>query len=586
VKLKSEASLFFVGKWLNKTQFSGKEGRSPLPALFLVLAAALGGLRAWEAVSVFSALFFLCLAFLDEDLSVSGLGVWGLLALWLAVGLAFSPEPLNSFWHFSRYLLFFSFFIFSSRRAPAAGRVWAGAVFLLGALASVLSVSEALLGMGPGGILGVNPNYGAAFMAAALAGSAALLAAAADKKEKLRAGAGLIIFAAGLLAANSRGGLLGALAAVFCLLWLRRALRPALYLTAGLLLIAALLPKEQFGWILKLDDPYSLERLKIWGTALDAIAASPFFGAGPGLFERAFEVFKFPFYNGISYYGHSTPHAHSELLNIAAEAGIPAACLMIWGWGRAVFAADDAGRWGPVLKVFAVSLFVQAAVDIIFYSGAIQLFFFGTLGLLAAGGKRPVEVPGSRVRALSLLLVCWCAAFVLRSGFERDKSCALDADKPPVMRRACLKTAVVFAPGDAALLEAGVPLSLVVHGNYAYTAALAEESALKRPRDPFPLFARAEAFYKAGAIGPAKAELYRALALEPAFLRARLRLAGILAEEKYHRGAAAELSRIEAELGKNRAAPRYRYDRDLLALPEGPYAELRKKIRSVPVRFP
>jgi len=557
---------------------AGKDGSSLLPALFLLLAAALGGLRAWEALTAFSALFFIRLAFFDEDFSASGLGVWGLLALWLAAGLAFSPEPLNGFWQFSRYLLLFSFFIFSSRQGPAARRAWAGAVFILGALAAVFSVAEAVLGLGPGGVLGVNPNYGAAFMAAALAGSAALLAGAADKNGKLRAAAGLALFSAGLLAVNSRGGVLGALAAVFYVLWRRKALRPAIYLTAGLLLVPALLPKWQLAWFLKLDDPYSLERLKIWRTALDAIAASPVFGAGPGLFERAFEAFKFPFYNGISFYGHSTPHAHSELLNLAAEAGIPAACLLAWGWGRAVFAADGGDRWELVLKAFAVALFAQAAIDIVFYSGAVQLFFFGTLGLLAAGRPRPVDAPGARVRTLSLLLACWCAAFILRSGFERDKGCALDETGAPAMREACLKKAAVFAPGDAALLEASIPLSLAVRGNYAYTAALAGEASIKRPRDPFPLFARAETFYLAGVFGPAKTELYGALALEPAFLRARLRLAGILAAEKNYRGAAAELSRIEAQLGKNRAAPRSIYDEGLLALPEAPYAGLRKEI--------
>lgn len=558
---------------------AGKEAGVLQPALFLLLAAALGGLRAWEALAAFSALFFIRLAFFEEDFPVSGLGIWGLLALWLAAGLAFSPEPRNSFCQFSRYLMLFSFFIFAGRRGPGASRAWAGAAFVLGALAALFSVAEAALGLGPGGILGVNPNYAAAFMAAALAGSAALGAAAADKREKLRAAAGLALFSAGLLAVNSRGGILGALAAVFYVLWRRKALRPALYLTAGLLLVPALLPKGQLAWLLKLDDPYSLERLKIWRTALDAIAASPVFGAGPGLFERAFDLFKFPFYNGISFYGHSTPHAHSELLNLAAEAGLPAACLLVWGWGRAVFAADGGDRWEPVLKAFAVSLFAQAAVDIVFYSGAVQVFFFGTLGLLAAPRQGAAAgAPGARVRALSLLLACWCAAFILRSGFARDKGCALDETLAPAAREACLKKASVFAPGDAALLEASVPLSLAVRGNYAYTAALAGEAALKRPRDPFPLFARAETFYLAGAAGPAKKELYGALALEPAFLRARLRLARILAAENNYRGAEAELSRIEAELVKSRAAPRGGYDHGLLSLPEAPYAELRKEI--------
>jgi O-antigen ligase len=521
-----------------------------LPALFLLLAAALGGLRSWEAMSIFAAASFICLAFFDDDFSASGLGIWGLLALWLAAGLAFSPEPLNSFRTVSGYLLFFSFYIFSSRRGPAARGAWIRAVLLLGVLASGASIAEAVMGLGPGGLVGVNPNYGAGFMAAGVAGAAALLTGSADKKRGFAAAALLAFLSVGLMASRSRGGLLGALSAVLYLLLMKKAWRPAFFFTAGLLLAAILLPGKNLAWLLKLEAANSLERMKIWQTALEAITAAPLFGAGAGLFERAFEALKFPFYNGISFYGHYTPHAHSAILNLAAESGIPAACLLIWGWGRGVFSSDDGDRQRMALKVFAVSLFVQAAVDIIFYSGAMQLFFFGTLGLLAAGKRRSPDAPGARARALSVLLCCWCAAGVLHHCFERDKACALDRKRTAGVRDACRKKAAAFAPGDPGLLAAAVPLSTGLYGNYAYAAALAEEAALARPKDPFPLFERAEAFYLAGAGRQAKEMYLRVLAVEPAFLRARLRLAGIFAAEKNYRGASAELDRIKTILEK------------------------------------
>lgn len=550
-----------------------------LPAVFLTLSAVLGGLRAWGALAVFSALFFVYLAFFEEEFSFSGLGVWGALAAWLAAAAAFSGEPLYSFWHFSRYLLLFSFFIFSSRRSPPARRAWALSVFLLGAIAAGISLCELALGAGRGSILGLNPNYGSAFIAAALAGTAALLSGSEDKKTRISAAAGTLFFFAGLIASYSRGGLLAALAAVVYVICLKKAWRTLLCLTAGIMFVIAVLPVEQFGALLKLDQPFSLERLKIWRAALGAIASRPLFGWGPGLFERIFETVKFPFFNGVSYYGHLTLNAHSEPLNLAAEAGIPAACLFAWGWGRAVLAAGDGDRWGTALRAFAVALFAQSAVDIIFYSGALQLFFFGTLGLLSAGNGRPADAPGSRVRALSLLLACWCAAFVLRSGFERNRACALNAAAAPAEREACLKKALIFAPGDAGLLESSIPLSLKIYGNYAYTAALAGEAALKRPKDPFPRFARAEAFYLAGALGPAREGFYGALALEPAFLRARLRLAGILAAEKNYPAAEEQLRRINLESHKRAPAPLSAYDRELLFLPAEPYAKMAMELK-------
>jgi len=557
-----------------------------LPAVLLTAAAVLGGLRAWGALAAFSALFFVCLVFFDEEFSFSGLGIWGLLAAWLAAAVAFSPEPLNSFCEFSRYVLVFSFFIFSSRRGTGARGAWTSSVFLLGAAAAGIAIYEIALGawrgsvfgLWRGSVLGINPNYSSAFMAAAFAGAAALLSGSEDKKTRFYAAAGTVFFAAGLLAAKSRGGLLAALAALVYLLCLKKAWRTLLYLTAGILLVVAVMPAEQFNVLLKLEQPLSLERLKIWGTALRAISGSPLFGRGPGLFERIFEVFKFPFYNGISYYGHSTLQAHSQLLNLAAEAGIPAACLFAWGWGRAVFTSGNEDKWGMVLKMFAVTLFVQSAVDIIFYSGALQLFFFGTLGLLSTVKARPAAAPGSRARALAFLLACWSAAFILRYGFEREKACALNAGTAPEIREACLKKAMVFAPGDAVLLEASIPLSIGLYGNYAYTAALAGDAALKRPKDPFPRFERAQAFYFAGALASAKTELYGVLSVEPAFLRARLRLAEILAAEKNYPAAAEELRRIEAELARNGPAPATPYDRELRSLPEGPYAAIRREL--------
>jgi O-antigen ligase len=550
-----------------------------LPAGFLALAVVWGGLRAWGALAGFSILFLVYLAFFDENFSFSGLGVWGLLAAWLAAAVAFSPEPLNSFWQFSRYLLLFSFFIFSSRRAPPARRIWVWAVFLLGAIAAGVSIFESAAGMTPGDVLGLNPNYSSAFMAAAFAGTAALLLSrAGDKKSRLFSAVAAAFFLAGILLSNSRGGLLAALIAVFYLFCLKKDWRAALYLTAGLLFVTILIPKEQFGWILKLDSDFSLERLKIWRAALGAISGSPLFGYGPGLFERVFEVFKFPFYNGVSYYGHFTPHAHSELLNLAAEAGIPAAALFAWGWGREVFTIDDADRWGTALKVFAVALFAQSAVDIIFYSGAIQLFFFGTLGLLAAGKAGRVDAPGLRVRTLSLLIICWGSAFILRFGFERDKACALNSGAVLSAREVCLKKARVFAPGDGSLSRASIPLSLEVYENYAYTAALAGEISSSRPRDPFLVFARAQAFYMAGALRPAKAEFYRVLAVEPGFLRARLALAEILTAEKKYQPADAQVLRIEAQLVKKRSAAPTSYDLELLALPAASYAKIKRML--------
>ncbi|OGS53570.1 MAG: hypothetical protein A3J79_07305 [Elusimicrobia bacterium RIFOXYB2_FULL_62_6] len=548
--------------------------RAAAPAVFLLLAAALGGLRDLSGWAVFSALFAGYLLAFERNRSYSLTLPLGLLAAWLAAGLYFSPEPLNSFWHFSRYLLFMAFFAFARTRGEEAGKFWAGAVTALGCLAAAAALCERALGATPAGIIGANPNYGAAFMAAGLAGAAACLPGKSGK-DRLAYGGIVLLLAAGILAANSRGAFLAAAAAVCFLLWLKKGLVPALSLAGALVLAAALLPAEQLGWFLKLRDPRSLERIGIWTSALGGITAQPVFGSGLGLFERVFELFKFPFYNGISYYGHSTLHAHSELLNLAAEAGLPAAALLAWAWVAGVLRGKGAGA-GPrdaALKAFAVALFAQAAVDIVFYSGAVQLCFFGTLGLLAPRAPAEEGAGNRRGRAwLYLFAAALAAGLLLKRGFERDSACA---SAPGAAGEACLKKALRFSPGDAGLRKSALAAALA-SGNFTRAAALADDLAFIYPKDPFLAEAAAEARYGGGDAAGARAGLIRALELEPDFLSARLGLAQLLAREKNGKAADAEFAKLDKAAQERRPRPKTAYDSALLYLPQAAHDEMKK----------
>ncbi|MBI4802594.1 MAG: O-antigen ligase family protein [Elusimicrobia bacterium] len=582
-----------------------KKWRAAVPALFLVLAVALGGLRDFAGWAAFSGLFTCYLVLFERDFSFSVTGPLALFGLWLALGLCFSPEPLNSFWHFSKYLVFLAFFAFTRSCGEETAKFWAWAVFSLACLASMFILLERALGVTPAGLIGANPNYSAAFMAAGLAGAAAAAGGAASAKARLASGAAAALLAAGILAVNSRGAVLAAAAAVFFLFWLKKARRPALYLAGALLLAAAVIPAEYWSWFLKLKDPRSLERLSIWKTAFEAIAAQPGFGFGLGLFEQIFEAFKFPFYNGISYYGHSTLHAHSELLNLSAEAGLPAAALLAWALVSGVLGAKSGPAARPenlALKMFAFALFTEAAVDVIFYSGAVQLCFFGTLGLLASpssllpvtsrqsavagngnctgAGFHPSSLsPHPSARAvLYLLAAALAAAILLRRGFEHNRLCA-GSGNGPAASAACLKKALGFSPGDAQLRKAEIAAVLKRSGNYARAAALADDAVFKYPKDPFLTEAAAEAYFSGGDAVLAKERLVRTLALEPGFLSARLGLAQLLAREKNFKAAAAEVEKIEKALENRRTVPKTAYDRALRYLPRAAYDEIKNFCR-------
>jgi O-antigen ligase len=565
--------------------------RALVPALFLGLAVALGGLRSAAAWWCFSAAFLICLVVIKDEFSFSGLGAWALLGAWLLAGSAFSPEPLNSFWYFSRYLVLAAFFSSARGYGEKARMLWIGAVFLLAGTACLTIVWQVWAGgiafKQADGMIGRNINYSSAFIAAAFAGIAALAIRTKDIRAKLAGLAALAVFGGAIIAVNSRGAVLGALGAVFYLTFSRRSFRPAVYFVLAALFAFVLLPAGQLSWVFKLYDPRSLGRFAIWGSALDAIEARPVFGWGLGLFERAFETLKFPFYNGISYYGHSTLHAHSEPLNLAAEAGLPAALLFVWAWFEGVSGGDKKDIKIIILKVFAISLFIQSSVDVIFYSGAIQILFFGTMGMLAGGaaslenscaGPRTVKAAGVRLRTLALLCVC-CAAAVLRVSFERSRACALNSAAPPAEREGCLRKASRFSPTDAALLEAAIPVSLALHGSYACAAARAEEAVLTAPKNPFHYF-EAAGFYSAGGDAvSAKKMLFRALALEPNFLRARLALAGIAQAGGDGERAEREIKKIDAVLSRKPDISRAsRYDLALLFLPRAPYDKIKKAL--------
>ncbi|HBB65792.1 MAG TPA: hypothetical protein DEF68_01800 [Elusimicrobia bacterium] len=552
-----------------------------IPALFLCLAAAPGGMRSAASWGVFSAVFLIYLAFFEKDFSLSGLGPWALLGAWLLAGTAFSAEPLNSFWYFSRYLILLAFLSFTRKAGEAARTPWIGAVFLLAGAACLTVFWQALTGRGVSGMIGPNVNYSTAFMAAAFAGLAALLFQAEKSGARIACALGLALLGAAIAVVNSRGAVLGALAAVFFMFCLKGSFRAAVYFVIAALVIVVCLPAGEFNWLLKLYDPRSLGRFGIWGSAFDAMAARPVFGWGPGLFERAFEMFKFPFHDGISYYGHFTLHAHSEPLNLAAEAGIPAMLVFVWAWARGTFRAPGKDTGSLILKVFAVSLFAQSSVDIIFYSGTPQILFFGTMGLLAAGERHPVEAPRvTRPWLLIALSLCCGAAFLSRFSFERARVCALDPSVSPALRSGCLKKALAFAPGDAGLAGAAVPLSLALDGNYVRAAALAENAILRTPKSPLPYFDAANLYLAGGDSASAERLLRKAAALEPDFLRARLALAEISLSLGERGAAAREIAGIEAVLNRKPDLSRASaYDRALLSLPGAEYDKIRKKLR-------
>lgn len=459
------------------------------PAFFLALAAALGGLRTESAWLVFAGAALAWCVAAPGGLSAGGLRAPALFFAWLGAAALFSPEPVVSLAAFCKYALPGLFFFL----APARGdwRVWLGAVCALGAAAGAVFLIQRLSGAPAVGFIGANPNYSAAFCAAAF--GPAVLALSGEQRFRRAAGWALLalLLAAGLAASGSRGAGLAAFASAAAGLGLTRRWRWLAGLAAAALAAAAALPAESLAGLLKLGDPRAFARPRLWGAAWEAAQASPLLGWGPGLFGSVFEQFKFPYFDGLSYYGHSTLHAHSEVLNLAAEAGLPAAFLFVCAAGAGLLSG---WRERLPLKLCALAALLQGSGDMIFYSGAVSLLFWGSLGF-SLQAKEPAGG-----RGLKIALAALCLA-----GLAAGQLAAKNSAGSALLASARAEAAAGRNPGLA--------------------LALARTAVLQNPRGAFAAADEGAALAAAGNLDGAAAAFGRALALEPAFAAARVGLA-------------------------------------------------------------
>lgn len=468
------------------------------PAFFLAFAVAAGGLRSPADWLLFGAVFLAWAALAPRGFPPAAPGAPLLFFSWLAAAALFSPGPAASLGVFSRYAVLGLLFFYAA--SSEEGRdPWLAAVFGLGAAAAALMIFQRLSGQGPTGFIGANPNYSAAFCAAAFPAAVLALSGAAEKKKLLFYSALALLLAAGLYAAVSRGAALAAFLSASAGLALARRWKWLGGLFAAVLAAAALLPSSSWEILLKFYDPRAFARPRLWGAALDAAASSPLLGWGPGSFGKVFEALKFPYFDGVSFYGHSTLHAHSELLNLAAEAGFPAALLFL---AAAAAALLSGGRERLPVKLCALAVFLQGGADMIFYSGAVALLFWGSLGFSAGAPAAAGDPPAGPAFGWKAALAALCLA-----GLALGPAAGLYGGKRGFLERAY---------GEA---RSG--------RNSGLALALARSSALENPKDAFIAAEEGAAFAACGDIAGAAAALGRALSLEPGFAGARLDLAAV-----------------------------------------------------------
>ena len=147
-------------------------------------------------------------------------------------------------------------------------------------------------------------------------------------------------------------------------------------LAAGLLVIAA--PDIIHKRIVSMwdaNDPSNYARLAIWKAGRSMVEAHPWFGVGPQRVSRVFYDYH-PIQSDRNRSGFYPVHMHNNLLQFAAERGIP--CALAWLWLIVKLAGDHWIRFRQTPaadEIRAVSAVGFAAVVVLFVAGLFEFNF-------------------------------------------------------------------------------------------------------------------------------------------------------------------------------------------------------------------
>ncbi len=185
---------------------------------------------------------------------------------------------------------------------------------------------------------GAAPLVAERVFVAGLAAAAAALALLRGRFHSAGTGGMLAILAVGLsswalLVSRTRSAWLGLLAGALVIAVLR-APRAALALPVGVVGLLLLRPAPVIER-LTVSDESSRDRYYMWQAGLDMIMDRPVFGQGPGMIKYVYPQYRWP-----QAPNPSAHHLHNNLVQIAAERGLP--CLIFWLW---MMIAAAGGAW-------------------------------------------------------------------------------------------------------------------------------------------------------------------------------------------------------------------------------------------------
>ena len=520
-----------------------------------------------------------------RSLTLIGIALTGILLLG-AVRVTWQVDPYGGLLVLINYL-FFALFYLLHGSACRRSREWAPLALhwmLAGILlAAAWGLAEQVL-QDPGRVSGPfrDPNHLASLLTVGASLVLARLVFGAPGGWRRRAWwlAGLAPLVWTLLLTGSRGGVLAFLAVLAAALAARRLVLLIVPLAVGAALLVIPNPFLSYLRSMASNDPYALERLGIWRSALEIIAHNPL-GVGLGNYALYSAAYNFPVEHAVARYGRMPRQAHNILLQLTAEGGwlvaIPLVLLFaalgvaLFRWRRGLDGGGDPVAGGALLGLLGLG--VQAMVSKNLGNNVLcfcMLFLLAVLGPLSP--RLAVKWPcgplsGALRRGLMLAAVAVVGWFAVWVPWHADRlsreagQCLADGDAAGAA--ALLDRASRAVPIQSHYLARraeiqGAQFRLTGDpGRFASAVRLYDEARRWNPREPSFLLERAALHLHlarsrpGGAAAEARAvartDFRAALRLVPHQYAVHERLAGMALEEGDRQGAMDHLRRAVAD---------------------------------------
>jgi O-antigen ligase len=198
---------------------------------------------------------------------------------------------------------------------------------------------------------------------AAVAGLAAnhVLARGAPPASGVLAAVALVLSCWALVVSLTRNAWLGAIAGLL-VIGLMRSLRVLWIVAAAVVLVVVFRPPTVVAR-LTITDLSSRDRWFMWQAGIDMIRDKPVFGQGPRMVESVYPGYRWP---GAP--NPATPHLHNNVLQIAAERGLPALAFWLWWMASALGDAyrelrrGQPGAWAAGATLAALTALLAAGM--------------------------------------------------------------------------------------------------------------------------------------------------------------------------------------------------------------------------------